>query len=340
MLSTMTNIALVGYGHWGPNYARLITQNEGCELLACVDADAVRRQKAQTDYPGILVSDKLSGVLQNPWIDAVIIATPAHTHYALVQQCLAAGKHVLCEKPLSLQATECEHLYQQALKMQKILMVDHTFLFNPGILALKARLPELGSLHYLTSMRTHLGPIRDDVNVLGDLASHDIAIFNDLLGALPVQVSACGGGFLPHGKTDVAFVTLWYPQGVMAHLHTSWFHPVKVRQIVVVGAQQMITFDDLNHARPLHIHDAHVKQEPYYTDFQQFKLLPHQGSVDTPEVTATEPLKQVLNAFLQSMVSGQNAFSDAAFARDVARVLAAIDDSIAHAGSPVRLCLH
>lgn len=337
MLSTMINIALVGYGHWGPNYARLIAQDSRCELLACVDTDAVRCQKARADYPGIIVSDQLSQVLQHPLIDALIIATPAWTHYALVQQCLAAGKHVLCEKPLSLRAIECEGLHQQALSAQKILMVDHTFLFNPGILALKAQLPALGPLHYLTSTRTHLGPIRADVDVLGDLASHDIAIFNDLLGALPVKVSACGGGFLPHGKTDVAFVTLWYPHGVMAHLHTSWFHPVKVRQMVIVGAQKMMTFDDLNHREPLHIHDAHVKQEPYYADFQQFKLLPHQGPIDTPEVLSVEPLQKVLDAFLQSIASGQNAFSDGAFARNVARVLAAIDASIAHQGSPICL---
>lgn len=326
MLSVMIKIALVGYGHWGPNYARLVAQSRYCELSTCVDTDAFRRQKAQTDYPFITVSDDLSQVLYNLPIDAVIIVTPAHTHNELVQQCLAAGKHVLCEKPLSLAAAECETLYQQALRVQKILMVDHTFLFNPGILALKARLPDLGVLHYLTSTRTHLGPIRDDVNVLGDLASHDIAIFNDLLGALPVKVSACGGAFLPHGKTDIAFVTLWYPNGVIAHLHTSWFHPVKVRQMVAVGNQKMITWDDLNSCEPLRLHDAQVKQEG-----------PHQEVVTTPLVKSTEPLQNVLDAFLQGIHSGQAPFSDARFARDVAIILEAIESSVAQQGVPVSL---
>lgn len=333
----MIKIALVGYGHWGPNYARLVAQSHHCELSACVDTDAFRRQKARSDYPQTLVSDELSQVLHQASIDAVIIATPAHTHRALVELCLAAGQHVLCEKPLSLSAAECEQLHQQALRAQKILMVDHTFLFNPGILALKACLPELGTLHYLTSTRTHLGPIRDDVNVLGDLASHDIAIFNDLLKALPVSVSACGSGFLPHGKTDLAFVTLWYPAGVMAHLHTSWFHPVKVRQMVAVGDQKMITWDDLKCSQPLRIYDAHVQQEPYYADFQQFKRLPHQGPVKAPEVKTKEPLENVLDAFLDAIGSGQSQFSDAAFARGVALVLEAIDASIHDQGAPVTL---
>lgn len=337
MLFSMMKIALVGYGHWGPNYARLMFQRSDCEFWACVDTDAVRRQQARTDYPSVGVSDDLTGVLNNRSIDAVIIATPAHTHYALVQQCLAAGKHVLCEKPLSLCAAECEQLYQQALRAQKILMVDHTFLFNSGILAFKDRLPELGTLHYLTSTRTHLGPIRDDVNVLGDLASHDIAIFNHLLKALPVQVSACGGGFLSQSKTDIAFVTLWYPNGVMAHLHTSWFHPVKVRQMVAVGDQKMITWDDLNSCQPLRLHDAHVQQKPYYSDFEQFKLLPHQGAVTVPFVEPTEPLQNVLDAFLQGIRSGQTPFSDGRFARDVAITLDAIELSVAQQGVPVRL---
>lgn len=340
--SAKTRFALVGFGHWGPNHARLIAQHPRCELVLCVEHDAERLSEARRLYPHLHTYNNLSEALaahahNTQHIDAVIIATPTSTHAPLVEQALAAGCHVLCEKPLSLSASECLQLQAQAKRQGKVLMVDHTFLFNGGIQALKAQCEQLGQLYYLTSTRTNLGPIRQDVGALADLATHDIAVFNWLLGAMPRQVSACGHRFLPHAHEDVVFASLWYDHGVVAHLHCSWLNPVKVRQMTVVGSQHMLTWDDMHPQEPLRVYEASVQPEPYYADFGQFKLLPQRGAVHIPAFAQTEPLSEVLHQFLAAIHEGTPTGSDGHFAAGVAQTLSALQTSMAQQGAPVQV---
>ncbi len=339
MTLTPTRFALLGFGHWGPNYARLMHQHTDAKLVACIDPSPERQAAAQRAYPGVGVYPDFATALAHESIDAVVIATPTHTHVPLVEAALAAGCHVLCEKPLSLSATQCLALQHQAKQQQKALMVDHTFLFHGGLRALKGQLQELGQLYYLTSTRTNLGPIRQDVGALADLATHDIAIFNWLLNDLPQQVSASGHRFLPHDLEDVVFASLWYPNGVVAHLHSSWLNPVKVRQMTVVGSQKMLTWDDMHPQEPLRIYEATVAPEPYYADFGQFKLLPQRGAVHMPALVQHEPLAEVFNTFLGAIHQSSETGSDGHFAAGVARVLSALQQSMKQQGAPVTVAV-
>ena len=337
-MDTLT-FGLIGCGHWGPNYARLLQTLPTCRLKRAVDLNPERLKALTLIYPGLEVGTDANALLQDPEIDAVIVATPAGSHFELVRQALQAGRHVLCEKPLSLDPVSCRELDQLARQHQRTLMVGHTFLFNAGIRQLKQYLDEglLGQLYYLHATRTNLGPIRPDVNAVADLASHDIAIFNYLLDALPLRASAQGQSWLQPGIEDLAFMTLHYPAQVLAHAHVSWLNPVKVRQLTLVGSKKMVLWDDLNLAEPIRIYDVGVIQEPYYQDFGQFQLLPRQGDTTLPRILLKEPLRQQVEAFVAAVHSETPHFSDAHFASGVAEVLKAVGASIQAQGAPVGL---
>jgi predicted dehydrogenase len=338
--SSLLRLGLIGCGHWGPNYLRVFQQLPGAEMHMAADLNAGRREALQQQFPAVEFRADAAAILNHPALDAVVIATPASGHYPLVKQALEAGKHVLCEKPLTLNAAESLELNALAAARERILMVGHTFLFNSGIRQLKTYLTEglPGQLYYLHATRTNLGPIRTDVGAIADLASHDIAIFNYLLESLPLEVSARALSCLPHSHEDLAFITLTYPQQVVAHAHISWLNPVKVRQMTLVGSKKMITWDDI-HSEPIRIFDAGVTPEPYYQDFGQYQLLPKQGDTLIPRLSMTEPLKTQAAFFLEAIREARPPFSDGVFAAGVVQVLEAIHSSIAQGGAPVQLSL-
>lgn len=330
---------LIGCGHWGPNYARLLQTLPGCRLKRISDLNPDRLKNLTGLYPALEAGHEASELFQDPEIQAVIIATPASTHAALVEQALNAGKHVLCEKPLTLEPESSRQLTQLAADKGLTLMVGHTFLFNSGIRQLKNYLDEglLGQLYYIHATRTNLGPIRGDVNAVGDLATHDLSIFNYLLGAMPTQVSAQGQSWLQPNVEDIAFMTLQYPNQVLAHAHVSWLNPVKVRTLTLVGSKKMVVWDDMNPAEPIRIYDVGVIQEPYYQDFGQFQLLPRQGDTTIPRLALKEPLRQEVEAFVRAVASGEAPESDGHFATGIVEVLSAISASMQQHGMPVKL---
>lgn len=337
--SQSLHAGLIGCGHWGPNYLRVFQQLPGLTMRWAADLNAQRQKALQPQFPEVQFCEDPEILLCNPELQAVVVATPATSHYQLVSQALQAGKHVLCEKPLTLNARESQELILLAEARQRILMVGHTFLFNAGIQQLKTYLREhlLGQLYYLHSTRTNLGPIRSDVGVIEDLASHDIAIFNYLLESLPLMVSAQALSCLPHAHADLAFITLTYPGEILAHVHVSWLNPVKVRQMTLVGSDKMIIWDDIHTTEPIRIYEAGVMQEPYYQDFGQYQLLPKQGDTWIPRLQLSEPLKTQVQAFAQAVRSGQSPFSDGHFGLGVAVVLEAIQDSLQAGGQAVPL---
>lgn len=338
-MNRILNLGLIGCGHWGPNYARLLQHFPGARLLRCADLNPERLERLQALYPALEIGQDAGELLADVRLDGVIIATPASTHAALVEQALRLGKHVLCEKPLTLRATDSASLAALAQAQDRLLMVGHTFLFNSGIRQLKKYLlaGELGQLYYLHATRTNLGPIRSDVDAVADLATHDIAIFNYLLDALPERVAAQGQSWLQPGIADLAFLTLHYPGGRLAHAHASWLNPVKVRQLTLVGSQKMMSWDDMNAAEPIRIYDVGVIQEPYYQDFGQFQLLPRQGDTTIPRVVLQEPLRQELTAFVEAVQQGLKPESDAHFALGVTQVLEAVQASLQQGGQAVSL---
>lgn len=339
MRATPLRVGVVGCGHWGPNHLRVFSQLPGSVVTAAADVDSRRRAAVSGQYPGLAVLDDYRALVGRDDVDAVVVCVPTRRHGEVVQAALEAGKHVLCEKPLTPTVEEAERLVALAARLGLTLMTGHVFLFNPGILKLKALLDEQvhGRLHYLRAQRTNLGPIRQDVNSVYDLASHDISIFNYLLGATPVSVSAVGASFLQPGIEDVAFMTLTYPGGIIGAIQVSWLDPKKLREIVVVGDRKMIVWDELAPAGPVSIYDKSVVREQYYDDFGQFHLLAREGDLTIPRVPPQEPLKMQNQFFLDAVARGMLERCDGVFSTDVVRVLEATAASLQQGGAPVEV---
>ena len=337
----MKNIAVIGCGHWGPNHIRCFNSLPNSRVVAAVDLDRGALSRISEMFPDVRVGEDYGGILKDPSIDAVVVSTPTRTHYSIVRDALMEGKDVLCEKPLCTTKSEAEELIELSEAHNRALMTGHVFLFNPGILKLKELLDagELGELHYLSARRTNLGPIRTDVNAAFDLASHDISIFNWVLGSGPEIVSAMGASFLKNDIEDVVFISLRYFGNVFASIQASWLDPRKVRQINLVGSKKMLTWDDLELNSPIAIYDkgANAKQE--YRDFGEFlRINMWDGDVVLPKIHFEEPLKAQDRYFLDSISNGRFlGRSGGNFAMSVVCVLEAVIESLRQNGSPVEV---
>lgn len=332
---SIIRIGVIGCGHWGPNHIRVFSQLRESSVTACADLDQKRLDAVREMHPHIQAFKDHRLMLETAELDAVVVAAPTRTHYALVKEALEAGKHVLCEKPLCVGSGEGRELVELAARKGLILMTGHVFLFNPGIVKLKEfiRFQDTGRLYYMRALRTNLGPIRQDVNSVFDLATHDISIFNFLLDAAPESVSAVGGTFLQDRIEDVAFISLRYPNNILANIQVSWLDPKKLREIVVVGDKKMIVWDELASPGPIHIYDKGVAREPYYDDYGQFHLLAREGDITVPKVQLAEPLKVQNRYFLNAIKDGQLKMNDSRFALGVVQVLEAITESLKNNGA-------
>jgi predicted dehydrogenase len=331
-------IGVIGCGEWGPNHVRNFSALPDAEVVAVADLRAERLARIKAQAPGVRTFEDAGEMLEAAAPDAVVVSTPTTTHYAVVRQALEAGKHVLSEKPLCSTVEQADEVVRLADEHGLRLMVGHVFLFNRGILKLKEMIDagEFGRLYYLFSRRTNLGPIRSDVNAVADLASHDISIYNHLLGAAPLEVSAVGKAFLRPSIQDVSVITLQYPGEVIASIHVSWLDPKKVREMTVVGDKRMAIWDDLATLGPVMLFDKGVTRREY-ADFGEFQLLAREGDVTVPRVPREEPLRAQARAFLDGLAAPGRMPSDGRVGADVVRVLAAIDQSMAAGGAPVKI---
>ena len=294
----MIGIAVIGAGHWGPNLIRNFHDDPRSEVLWVIDRDPSRLQEVQTRFASMATSVDIADALGDPRVDAVVVATPTVTHYEIVRAALAAGKHVLVEKPITTNVAHAEELCSLAEKTRRVLMVGHVFLYNAGRprgeAVPRGRRCSGTSTTSRSSGRTSV-PSGCDVNAAWDLASHDISIVNYWFDSEPESASACGGAWLTPGIEDAVFATLRYPDGMLAHLHASWLHPRKARDVTVVGDRRMLTFDDMNHTEPLRVYDKQVTDggdEPGFIDtFASFRASVRDGDITIPRVTAGEPLK-------------------------------------------------
>jgi len=328
-------IGIVGFGAWGPNHLRNMRSQEGVSVTMVADLSQERLAACRKQYPTIATTENIDTLLASPEIDAVVVATPLITHYEIVKKALLAGKHVLAEKPLTKTGDEAMDLVKIAESNNLVLMVGHVFMFNPGILYLKAEIDkgELGRVYYIDTVRTNLGPIRQDVGAIYDLASHDISICNFLLGSQPVEVSANAAHFLQDGKVeDVGFVTLVYPNNVICNLHASWLDPRKVRNLTVVGDKKMATWDDMNTSEPVRIYDKGIASERKYSTFGEFHLVLRDGNILIPKVRMFEPLMAQDQHFLASVRERKPPQSDGRTGVAVVRVLEAALESIKQRG--------
>jgi len=334
----MINIGVIGCGHWGPNHIRNFSNFQNCNVIAVSDIDQNRLNNIKAQYPNIIIEKNYKKLLKNNDINAVVISTPTKTHYSISKQSLELGKHVLCEKPLCLSVKEADKLVEISTRNKLVLLVGHVFLFNNGIQELKKLIDkeELGKIYYLSATRTNLGPIRNDVNAVYDLASHDISIFNYLLGN-PLEVSAVGMSFLRNEIEDVIFITLKYPKKILANIRVSWLDPRKVRQITIVGDKKMVIWDDLSLLGPITIFDKGVIKEPYYRDYGEFQLLTREGDASIPKIKMEEPLKAQARYFLKCIDNGKLDLSDRKFGKDVVKTINCISKSINKNGHPIKV---
>lgn len=324
-------IGVIGCGHWGKNYLRTFDNLSETSLVAFCDKNKSRLKTYAALYPEAKRFSSAEELLESNECDAVIISTLATTHYDLVKRALEAGLDVLVEKPFTLRVEEAEDLAARAKAKRRILMIAHTFLFNPAIRQMKQYLDEglAGKIYYAKARRTHLGLVREDVNAVWDLAPHDISIFLYLFGKMPSRVQALGRRILRKDREDVAFINLAFPGGVIAHIGVSWTDSNKERYIDVVGSKCRIAFDDLNMQEPIRIFNKGVSVEQTTEDgFGEFKYLFRDGDIVSPMIPVQEPLRNLCEAFVEALETRKVTLSDAAFGCQVVRTLVRIDEEL------------
>jgi len=319
-------IGIIGIGHWGPNYARILNgQVAGATLTACVDRVPARLNAIRAQYPQVAMLTDHREMIEQRLVDAVAICTTATTHRPIAEDCLAAGLDVLVEKPIAASSEDAEAIIEKARETKRILMVGHTFLFNPAVQAMKRHLEagELGRVLYFHFQRTGLGPIRQDVNALWDLAPHDLSMLAYWLGSEPSEVVARGQSYLKPGTDDVVFLTLRYPNDVLASIHVSWLDPVKVRRATIVGDRRMAVFDDVSLTEKLRLYDKGASYQPSGGDFGAFVAAVRDGDILIPSLENKEPLREQLAHFVQCVTERKEPIADGAAGLHVVRVLEA-----------------
>jgi predicted dehydrogenase len=333
-------LALVGFGHWGPNYARVLNDLSDAQLTVVCDRRPDRLALVRDRYRSVATCDNPDELFARHDVDAVVIATPASTHYELVRAALHRQLHVLVEKPMALDVAGCHALYDLAESAGRILMIGYTFLYNAGIRKMKEcmRPDHFGRPYYLHATRTNLGPIRQDVNAVWDLAPHDVAIFNYLLDEQPLWASAIGTRVLRTTRDDIAFATLGYSNDVVGNIHVSWTDPNKVREVVAVGSRRRVVFNDLNDVERVRVFERGVAVgEAVVDSYGEFKLLVRDGDIVSPKVEPSEPLKNQCLDFVNSIVTGQPQLATGRFGLGVVRALVAIEASMRLRGAAVEV---
>ena len=332
----MIRIGCVGLGHWGPNLARNVASAEGAVLQALCDAIPERLAQLGASFPAATTTTDLNELLADPHIDALILATPAATHFALAKAALEAGKHVLVEKPLAKTADECRTLIALAEERGLTLMVGHVFLYNAAVRRVKAMIDagELGELYYVYSQRLNRGIVRQDVNALWNFAPHDLSILSYWLGAPPTEVEARGFAYLQPGIEDVVFLTMTFPGGVGASVHLSWLDPNKVRRMTIVGSKKMVLYDDMSPDAKVVVYDKGISRAEApaalgtYQDFGSYHLLARAGDVVIPKLEQREPLRVEIEDFVRCVRDGARPLADGLSGLHVVEALEAAQRSL------------
>ncbi|HWD76787.1 MAG TPA: Gfo/Idh/MocA family oxidoreductase [Solirubrobacteraceae bacterium] len=320
-------VGVVGLGYWGPNLARNFSAISGCEVVYLCDADPSARERLVQSFPRAIPTGDFSELLDDPSLDAVVLATPVPTHAELAIRTLDAGKHCFVEKPLALSAADAERAVDAAQRADRVLMVGHLLEYHPGVRKLK-ELTESGQLgeeiYYIYGNRLNLGKLRADENALWSLGAHDVSVVLFLAGEEPDEVVAHGESYVRPGVEDVVFCFLRFPSGLAAHLHLSWLDPHKERRFTVVGSRRMATFDDMELERKLTVYDKGFDEDARtYGEY-----ITRSGDVFSPQIPNVEPLRVECEHFVDSIRSGRPPRSDGASGLRVVRVLEQLQHSL------------
>ncbi|MBK6338019.1 MAG: Gfo/Idh/MocA family oxidoreductase [Bacteroidetes bacterium] len=330
------NIAIIGYGYWGPNLVRNFSTASNCSVLMVVDFRLERLTELKKQYPSLITSTNLDDLFNNRAIDAVVIATPVFTHFDLAKRALERDKHVLIEKPMTNSVEQANVLIDLSIKKNKVLMVDHTFLYTNGVQRMKKMIDagEIGKLKYFDSTRINLGLFQPDVNVLWDLAPHDLSILNYLKSEKPFSVQATGISHTNNGIENIAFLTINYQSDFIAHFNCSWTSPVKIRMMLIGGDKKMIVFNDLEPSEKIKIYDTGYQ---HTTDEDKNKILVdyRSGDIFIPKIENKEALSNMAADFISAITNNTTPISNFQSGLDVVRILEAAQKSIKNKGKEV-----
>ena len=331
------NFGVIGYGYWGPNIVRNLASLEGSQVVGIAEVSAGARARAQKAYPMVKVTAEAKDLVTSPEVDAIAVVSPVWTHYELTKAALENGKHVFVEKPFTSNTAQAEELINLAARKNLKVMVDHTFLFTGAVRKICQLLDEgsLGRLYYYDSTRVNLGLFQHDVNVLWDLAPHDLSIMDHVIKSKPEAIVATGQGHL-NGHEDVAFMTLYFPENVIAHINVNWLSPVKVRTTLIGGEKRMLVWNDLEADEKIKVYDKGVKitsREGVYDLLVSYRS----GDMWAPQLEQGEALRQELGYFVDCIASGTEPFNNGCAGLRVVQMLEAASESLSKRGALVYL---
>jgi len=343
-VSGITNVGVIGCGYWGPNLLRNFAESEAAELRWICDLDVNRLAAMGRRYPAARATTDYKSLLADQTLEAVAIATPVWTHFSFAKEALEAGKHVLVEKPLTASVAEAEQLVELAERNNLALMVDHTFIYTGAVRKIKEMVQggEIGDLLYFDATRINLGLFQDDINVVWDLAPHDLSIMDYVIGRQPEAVTATGSCHIKKGIENIAYVLLRFPDEFIAHFHFNWLSPVKIRRTLIAGSHKMVVYDDIEPTEKVRVYDSGVTtthaeeqldREAAYRTLVSYRT----GDVWVPKLDSSEALHYVCKEFLDAISEKRPPLTDGNAGLRVVRLLDAAQRSIRQNGNPVKL---
>jgi predicted dehydrogenase len=335
----MLNVAVVGCGYWGPNIIRNLYSLSECKVKLVCDVDKKRLAHVGALYSGVQTTCEFDHLINDAEIDAIVIATPVRFHFEMAKRSLQAGKHTFLEKPMASSVAECEELIELAEKQNLIIMVGHTFVYSQSIKKIKqiVNAGDLGEIQYISSRRLNLGLFQKDINVAWDLAPHDISIILYIMKEEPISVNCQGKAHVTPGIEDVTNITLNFPNGGFATIHSSWLDPNKVREMTFVGTKKMLVYDDIEPMEKIKIYDKCVKVPPHYDTFAEFQYSYHYGDMYSPYIQQEEPLKVECQHFLDCISKKGKPDSSGIEGLRVVQILEAASHSLKNGGGRIEI---
>lgn len=334
----MVKIGVVGYGYWGPNLVRNFSTTDNCEISGVVDVIESRLQSVKKLYPGINVSTSYDMLINDSSIDGIVISLPVAKHYEFAKKALLNNKDVLIEKPMSDSVEKARELISIAKKMHRILMVDHTFIYTGAVRKIKELIDKdiIGEINYFDSLRVNLGLFQSDINVIWDLAPHDLSILNFLVKEKPYSVIATGISHTNNNIENIAYITLFYKSKLIAHFNVSWTSPVKVRQILIGGSKKMVLYNDLESTEKIKVYDTgfsvtnQIEENKILVDYRI-------GDIFVPKIDVTEALKLVADDFINSIITRSEPLSNWEMGLEVVKILEAAEKSIKNNSREIKI---
>jgi predicted dehydrogenase len=338
----MIGVAVIGYGYWGPNLVRNISEIGGAKLISVCDLNAERLASVQARYPAVEVTTSVDDIMRDPRVHAVLIATPVSTHFRLAMSALMAGKHVLVEKPMTASSEEGRKLVDEAARRGLVLAVDHTFVHTGAVRKMRELVDSgLGEIYYYDSVRVNLGLFQHDVSVLRDLAVHDLSIMDHVLPARPVAVSATGVSHVAGEPENIAYLNLFFESNLIAHIHVNWLAPVKVRRTLVGGSAKMIVYDDLEPSEKIKVYDKGItlNGNPRKNGEKVYQMLVgyRTGDMWAPQLDTAEALGVELRQFIDCIENSRTPVADGNAGLRVVRILEAATQSLMQRGRVIEL---